>query len=258
MVMAWKDVILNNFAWKVTALVLATAVWLTFKWERHGEALELRTPDSLLKLTSSADFVGLPVRVLKSPGDFREFRLSPNTIDVTIAGESALLKKLRGSDLLAFVDVTLMGEDVITNLVQIHGPPGIQLVQADPAVVTLEEIRRDDRSNLPSTDGLVGVKSFIPFPNIPVRVLKTAGDPKTYRVDPVVVTVRVSGDLALLEKLSASEIRAFVDLTEMDRDAATNRVVMSAPAGLKLEQAIPASVRVERVDPGPTPLSPHE
>jgi hypothetical protein len=83
------------------------------------------------------------------------------------------------------------------------------------------------------------------FFNLPVSVLSSAQDVRSFKVDPGEVQVMVEGEAQILERLQGRDIRVMVDLTGIE--AATDllkRIDVSMPAGVKLVRVDPQQVRV--------------
>ncbi|MEK7685064.1 MAG: hypothetical protein AAB466_06555 [Verrucomicrobiota bacterium] len=132
--MVWRDFILNNIWWKITALFLAVVVWVTF---HSSDELQ-----SLVSLTSSRSFVRHPVTVMKAANDVRNFRLAPDEVDITVSGEVSLIRSLAGSDLHAFVDLTRIKTNKVNSAkVQVYRPRGVRLERVVPDAVRLELIK---------------------------------------------------------------------------------------------------------------------
>lgn len=238
--MGWRQLILNNLGWKVAALLLATAVWFTMK---SGEPVEIHAHGLF---TSTRVLVGLPVQKLQSPDDPRNFRVKPTEVNVTVSGEIPVLEKLDPADIHPFVAITtLVTNSVSTNKLQIQAPPGIKLEKANPESVQLELIQPGAKVEFRGPDGLSHVTNVFDFAQLPIRVLQSPEDRRRFKVDPETVNVRVSGDAAILEKLSGKDIMAFVDVTSTPDAGSTNRVEISAPPGVRMEKASPALVQVK-------------
>ncbi len=132
--MAWRDFILNNLWWKLTALLLAIVAWFTFHSSDDFEGL--------INLTSSRAFVRHPVTVMKAAHDSRNFRLAPDEVDITVSGEISLIKSLAGSDLHAFVDLTRLKSNKANSVkVQVYQPRGVRVETVVPDTVRLELIK---------------------------------------------------------------------------------------------------------------------
>ena len=87
--------------------------------------------------------------------------------------------------------------------------------------------------------------SPVTYGNLPVLVVATAADMRPYRVAPNTVSVTVSGPPEVMAVLQANQIRATVDLTDIDSAPdLKRRVDVSVPAGVTLVNVEPAKVGV--------------
>jgi hypothetical protein len=96
--MSLRDLVLNNFRWKLTALLLAMLVWFVIKVAIYKGATS--GPNQMLRHQ--------PVMVLKAPDDPRSFRIDPPQVDVAVQGA----KELGADDLQVFVNLTTWPEDL--------------------------------------------------------------------------------------------------------------------------------------------------
>lgn len=125
--MAARDLVLNNFRWKLTALLLAMLVWFVIKYSLYRG------------ITGARDQVvsKCPVVVLKTADDSRVFRVDPPQVDVIVQST----RQLTRDDLEVFVILTTM-PDVNTALKQVmvraSGSRKLTVVQVEPAYVTVE------------------------------------------------------------------------------------------------------------------------
>jgi hypothetical protein len=96
------------------------------------------------------------------------------------------------------------------------------------------------------------------FSRLPVFVLSSAAEPRSFRVEPADVKVVVSGEKDLVASLSKNDIQAVVDLTErQSTNAFAGTVRVNTPPGVKLVKVEPPAVRVDRVPaavPAPLPI----
>lgn len=81
--------------------------------------------------------------------------------------------------------------------------------------------------------------------HLPVVVLSSASDVRTFKVNPNEVEVTVEGDSKRLQSLQPSEIRVIVDLTgiESAREL-TKRIEVSTPAGITHIMVAPQEVQI--------------
>jgi hypothetical protein len=132
--MAARDLVVYNFRWKFTALLLALLVWFVIKFAIYRGLTGAR--DQVLRQR--------PVVVLKAADDPRIFHLDPPTVDVIVQST----KELTGSDLEVFVNLTTM-PDVNTALKQVlvraADTTKLTVVQVQPAYITVERATSGDR-----------------------------------------------------------------------------------------------------------------
>ena len=89
------------------------------------------------------------------------------------------------------------------------------------------------------------VKDYV---RLPITVMQSAGEGHAYDVQPAQVSVRVSGDQAILQELRGSDLEVFVNLADLgDRRSAARRVKILAPAGVRILRVEPALVHIERL-----------
>jgi hypothetical protein len=125
--MAYRDFILNNLRWKVTALVLAMLVWFVIKFAIYKGATGGR--EQILRHQ--------PVLVLTTPDDPRLFRVEPAHVDVVIQGT----KELQPDDVQVFVNLSLWPEGVNSALKQVlvRGTQATK-TRVDPPFVMVERV----------------------------------------------------------------------------------------------------------------------
>ena len=85
----------------------------------------------------------------------------------------------------------------------------------------------------------------VTFGNLPVLIVSTAKDVRDFRVAPLTVKVTVSGSADDMAKLQANQVRATVDLTDIESASDLHRVVdVSTPPGVTLINVDPPKVMV--------------
>jgi len=85
----------------------------------------------------------------------------------------------------------------------------------------------------------------VTFGSLPVLVVSAASDVRDFRVAPGTVTVKVSGLPDVLAVLQANQIRAVVDLTDIEAaKELRRRVDVSTPPGVTLVSVDPPRVGV--------------
>jgi YbbR domain-containing protein len=87
--------------------------------------------------------------------------------------------------------------------------------------------------------------STVTFDNLPVLIVAAAADVHDFRVAPTMVKVTVSGPAEVMARLQANDLRAVVDLSEIEAARDLHRVVdISAPPGVSLVSVDPPKVAV--------------
>lgn len=81
-----REILLNNFLWKLTAFLLAVLAWLGF--QPKDKRIEL-FPDRL-RTQYSRYLVAHPVTISKPATDTREFKISPAFVDITLSGNDKI------------------------------------------------------------------------------------------------------------------------------------------------------------------------
>src|SRR5215467_5026403 len=113
-----RSLILEDFWLKLFSLVLAVLVWLTVSFAIRKEA----SPISALNFPVPAHtFFNLPVLVMSSAEDVRNFKVVPSEVAVTVQGEARLLQSLQSKDIRALVDLTSLGsaEDDVNRKIKV-------------------------------------------------------------------------------------------------------------------------------------------
>ncbi len=87
--------------------------------------------------------------------------------------------------------------------------------------------------------------STLTYGNLPVFIVASASDVHLYHVNPRTVSVTVTGATDVIANLRADQIRATVDLTDIDSGGdLQRRVDVSLPSGVTLVEVDPQTVGV--------------
>jgi hypothetical protein len=103
--MAVRDFVLNNYRWKLTALVLAMLVWFVIKLAIYRGTTG--GPETVLR--------NRRVLVLKAPDDPRSYRVDPSEVNVFVQGS----KELGSEDPQVFVNLTSWPEELNSGFKQV-------------------------------------------------------------------------------------------------------------------------------------------
>ncbi len=134
-----RDLLLNNFWWKVTALLLAIVVWLGF--QPRDKHLNL-FPDAY-KATYVRYIVRHPVTIIKPATDQREFKVAPSDVDISLSGNQKILEELKASEVRASVDVVTLTAKTNFLPIVVTFPKGtdIKLENVSPDRVQVEVLK---------------------------------------------------------------------------------------------------------------------
>ncbi len=95
----------------------------------------------------------------------------------------------------------------------------------------------------PELSAMSGIQTI--YGNLPVLVVSAASDVRDFRVAPAIVAVKVSGPAEVMSVLQANQIRAVVDLTDVQSAHNLKRhVEVSTPPGVTLVSVEPPEVGV--------------
>ena len=144
-----REIVLNNFWWKVTAFLLAVLAWLGF--QPKDKRLSL-VPDGF-RTQYTRYLVAHPVTIIKPATDTREYRITPAFVDITLSGDEKLLGEIWAGELRATVDVTGFKDGTNSLPLRFVPPEGknIQLERMVPDRVQVE-LRKDSATVLDSRD----------------------------------------------------------------------------------------------------------
>lgn len=129
--MAMRDWFIKDLGWKFFSLFLAVAMWLTVykirsESESAGPAAGIQEP---------ATFKNVPILIVSSAADVRDYHVNPATVNVTITGSPDDIAKLHADQVRAFVDLTGIDVGNLHRHVDISMPPGLSLISVDPEQV---------------------------------------------------------------------------------------------------------------------------
>lgn len=139
--MAIRDLIVNNFWWKVTALLLAVGAWfgltpgtVPFKLPQTGVPYATR------------ELVAHPITITKEAADTREFKVTPATVDITISGgDDDSLRALNAQEIRPTVDLRSFDTNMTTADIVVFIPEkeklGVKLVKLVPNTVQVELVK---------------------------------------------------------------------------------------------------------------------
>jgi YbbR domain-containing protein len=123
-----RDWVTKDFGWKLFSLFLAVAIWLTV----HKIYEE---PNFYSASGVETTYRNLPLQVISANGDVHEYRVSPDTVAVTVKGPVKVMEVLQARQIRAKVDVTDIKSAHGRLPVDVNTPPGVTLINVDPPEV---------------------------------------------------------------------------------------------------------------------------
>jgi YbbR domain-containing protein len=123
-----RHLFLDDFWLKLFSLVLAVVVWLIVTFASQKEAG-----------TTPRVFYNLPVTILSSAEDVRNFRVSPKEVVVTVEGDAKAVQNLRSRDIRALVDLTgVAAARDLRKRVEVSVPAGVTFISVAPEEVQVD------------------------------------------------------------------------------------------------------------------------
>jgi YbbR domain-containing protein len=120
-----RHLFLDDFLLKLFSLALAVVVWLIVTFASQKGAG-----------TTPRVFYDLPVTVLSSAEDVRNFKVSPNEVIVTVEGDAKTVQNLQSKDVRVTVDLTGVGTARdLRKRIEVSVPAGIACMRVAPEEV---------------------------------------------------------------------------------------------------------------------------
>jgi YbbR domain-containing protein len=136
--MTLRDLILNNFVWKLISLILAMLVWWRIDNLVEKEKEQAQTPATSSDETQT---FSLPVRVLGPARNPRGFAVTPSEVAVTLRGEHYALAQVIATNVLVYVDATFAPNVKSAKLTVVVRPPvGVSVQEVKPPEVDVERM----------------------------------------------------------------------------------------------------------------------
>ena len=120
-----RHLFLDDFLLKLFSLGLAVVVWLIVTFASQKGAG-----------TTPRVFYNLPVIVLSSAEDVRNFKVSPNEVIITVQGDAKAVQNLQSKDVRVTVDLTGVGTARdLRKRIEVSLPAGIACMRVAPEEV---------------------------------------------------------------------------------------------------------------------------
>jgi hypothetical protein len=122
--------ITKDLRWKLLSLGLAIVIWSAVYNVTDSKNAGLENP---LKPWDTRTFPSLPVLVVSSASDVREFRVEPERVSVTVKGPQEIIAAIVDKEFEAHVDLTdIESARSLRKRVTVSLPPGVALVRVEP------------------------------------------------------------------------------------------------------------------------------
>ena len=130
MVLIMSDWITKDFWWKLFSVFLAVVLWLTVYKIREQPAMAVSVAGN------PVTYDNLPVLVVSTASDVRDFRVLPSTVVVKVSGPAEVMAVLQANQIHPVVDLTdLVAGRNFKRRVEVSTPPGVTLVSVEPPEV---------------------------------------------------------------------------------------------------------------------------
>lgn len=131
-----RHLIFRDFWLKLLSLALAILIWLTVSFTKDGMSVKGLGSNA----QGTQTFFNVPVIVLSEAADVHDFKVNPNSVDITLRGDPKALEALKIEQIRALVDLTGV-EDVrgLKKKIEITTPPGFTYVNISPSEVDVIE-----------------------------------------------------------------------------------------------------------------------
>jgi YbbR domain-containing protein len=88
------------------------------------------------------------------------------------------------------------------------------------------------------------------YVTLPVSIITQPGDGRVFKVTPKQILTTLDGEDPILRRMSAKEIKVYVDLTELKAKGTTNYELRAdAPKDVTVVSLTPAAVTIEQISP---------
>jgi hypothetical protein len=139
--MASRNVILQNFWWKLLSLLVAALAWFLIETEVQKSEQQAKSKEEV-ETDSRRPFYGVPVTLLTPPSNTNRFTVVPGEVAVWVGSkDSKALYELQARRVQAFVDVTdAEDEKQFRKPIQIQVPEEFVVLTVTPTNASVERI----------------------------------------------------------------------------------------------------------------------
>jgi hypothetical protein len=130
-----RHLVFHDLLLKLFSLALAVLIWLTISFAIRKDAPSV--PNLVPHPVRQASFV-LPVMVLSSADNPREFKIEPKEVEATVEGDPKLIEALQRNDLKAVVDLNgIEAAHDLVKRIELSRPAGIIELRVVPREVKI-------------------------------------------------------------------------------------------------------------------------
>jgi YbbR domain-containing protein len=130
-----RDIFFKDFWLKLFSLVLAVLIWLTISFAIQKQFAPL---PSLVARGGQRTFFSVPVAVVSSAEDTRDFKIIPGEVDVTVEGDAKVLETLQSREIRLMVDLSrISSAQGLRKRIEYSTPAGITQVRIMPPDVQI-------------------------------------------------------------------------------------------------------------------------
>jgi hypothetical protein len=136
--MTLRRVILHNFWLKFSSLALATMIWMAI---HYGIRNDFMITQLSINRVLVQEYIRVPVSVIVSSIDHRQFRIVPSDVVINAVGEEMSLRNAAQRSIKAYVNLTNFHSRQPTEA-EVHAnvPPDINVQEINPPAVSVQEI----------------------------------------------------------------------------------------------------------------------
>ena len=129
-----REIVTKDLGWKTFSVILAIIIWLTVK----SVSTEAPTGVDPLSTWATRPFTNLPVLVVSAAADVREFKVSPETVDVRVSARPETIAGVSERDIHVTVDLTdIAAARGLRKRVDVSTPTGVTVVSVTPSEVDI-------------------------------------------------------------------------------------------------------------------------
>lgn len=142
-----RNLVFRDFPLKLSSLVLAVLIWGTVSFVLQQEANQTLAGARRHRTQVYND---IPVAVMSSTGDVRQYRVRPSEVDVTLQGDPDLLRSLQQGEIHAMVNLSgIESRAASEQTVEISAPAGAALFKVDPSRVRIVPPAATEQASAP-------------------------------------------------------------------------------------------------------------